>query len=313
MADYTAQLNKKNSKQTVTMTNSIALGMDIGGSHVTAALVDLNKNAFIESSYIRSFVDSTMEAGRILDAWSQTIREAYNGYETVSKTIGIAMPGPFDYENGISLIKDQGKFKNLYGINIRQALAERLNIPASGFFFINDAAAFLKGEIFYDRPAALRQNALGITLGTGLGSAIYCNGKVEDAALWDAPFLNGIAEDYFSTRWFVNSYQRLTGCAINGAKELLEIVHTDANAARLFDEFASSLAQFLTPLIKKHHAEVVIIGGNISGASDVFLSPLKKALEENGLYSEIKITTLKEHASLMGAACCTELEVINLD
>ena len=36
--------------------------------------------------------------------------------------IGIAIPGPFDYGNGISLIKDLEKYESLYGTNIKETL-----------------------------------------------------------------------------------------------------------------------------------------------------------------------------------------------
>ena len=37
------------------------------------------------------------------------------------KAIGIAIPGPFDYVNGICLIKGVAKYENLYGFNIADA------------------------------------------------------------------------------------------------------------------------------------------------------------------------------------------------
>jgi glucokinase len=37
--------------------------------------------------------------------------------------IGIAMPGPFDYENGISLML-HGKFLDIYNVNIKEELAK---------------------------------------------------------------------------------------------------------------------------------------------------------------------------------------------
>jgi glucokinase len=42
--------------------------------------------------------------------------------------IGISMPGPFDYENGICLIKGQNKYEALYGLYIKGLLADKLGI-----------------------------------------------------------------------------------------------------------------------------------------------------------------------------------------
>ena len=286
------------------MGNSFVLGMDIGGSHITAALVDLEKRTFIEDSIKRSFVNSQEESTVILDAWCQIINKTYKGYEKITKSIGIAMPGPFDYERGISLIKDQDKFKTLYNLNIKEALAKRLCMPASNIRFVNDAVAFLQGEVFSDGTIKANANVLGLTLGTGLGAAVCINGVTKDAALWDSVFLNGIAEDYLSTRWFLKRYSQLSGKTVNGVKELLAIVDTDHFAARVFIEFGHTLAHFLIPVIKKYKSEVVIIGGNISGASGAFFPELMATLKNNNVRSDIKITKLKEHAALIGAASC---------
>ena len=290
----------------------IVLGVDIGGSHITAALVDVNSRTLIESSIHRRTINSQETSENILDAWCQVILAAYTGYETLGKIIGIAMPGPFDYESGICLIKDQDKFQSLYQLNIKYKLAERLNIAPSSIYFINDAAGFLQGEVFAG-SARNAQHVLGFTLGTGLGSSICTDGESIDAELWNAPFLNGIAEDYFSTRWFVKRYHQLSGVTLDGVKDLAEYVNADPHAKQVFKEFGDNFAQFLMPLIKKHHAEVIIIGGNIAQAFNVFSTNLIDVLEHNQFKTKIKISKLKEHAALIGAASCCKMSYHNVN
>jgi glucokinase len=216
------------------------------------------------------------------------------------------MPGPFDYENGISLIKDQDKFKSLYLINIKEELAKRLQIEPSNIKFINDAAAFMQGEVF-NGAAKGYTNALGLTLGTGLGSAVSVSGVAKDAALWDSKFLGGIAEDYLSTRWFVNKYFSLTGKELAGVKELAAIAEEDPYAKQIFNEFGRALGHFLADIIKEKNAEVVVLGGNISQAFNLFAPHLISNLKAFHLDTEIKLTGLNEHAALIGAASCWDL------
>ncbi len=73
------------------------------------------------------------------------------------------MPGPVDYERGICYIKDQGKYDQLYGLNIKDLLAARLGIPPDHIRMMNDALCFLKGEI---AGGAIKgcKSALGLTL-----------------------------------------------------------------------------------------------------------------------------------------------------
>ena len=169
------------------MESPLALGIDIGGSHITAALVNMAKRTLIADSIHRKPINSQGEANAILDAWCEVITDSYAGYDTLTKRIGIAMPGPFDYENGVCLIKEQDKFQALYGLNLKEELARRLGISATTIHFINDAAGFLQGEVFAGSARNVN-HVLGFTLGTGLGSSICMNGIAIDAALWDMPF-----------------------------------------------------------------------------------------------------------------------------
>lgn len=285
------------------MKNPIVLGVDIGGSHITAALVDLTTGTLIHGSRQRKHVNSDAPAGAILDNWCGVINESFGAVNVSEKVIGIAMPGPFDYNTGISLIKDQDKFKTLYQVNIKTELASRLNISPDCIRFINDASGFLQGEAF-GGAAVGYDHAIGLTLGTGLGAAFWENGRAEDAALWNAEFKGGIAEDYLSTRWFVDRYFELSGKRIEGVKELNLSACQEQPVQQIFEEFGNNLAQFIIELLEKKPTDVIVLGGNISNAQLCFMSYLMKKLDAAAVHTEIKIAQLKEDASLIGAASC---------
>ncbi|MDQ8004782.1 MAG: ROK family protein [Pedobacter sp.] len=283
------------------MEKPTVLGVDIGGSHITAAIVDLDKGVLVKDSIKRNEVNSRKEKDEILSAWYKVIRNANGGDLNENCRIGIAMPGPFDYKNGISLIKDQDKFNSLFGLNIKDELADRLGIPATNIKFVNDAASFMYGEVNYGAAKGFA-NALGVTLGTGLGSATSINGVAKDAELWNSKFLTGIAEDYLSTRWFVNKYKDLTGKDVEGVKKLAAMVKVDPFAKQIFNEFGRSLGHFLVDFIKSTRSEIVVLGGNISKSFDLFGPPLIENLRAFNLDTVVKITKLNEHAQLIGAA-----------
>ena len=283
------------------MENPTVLGVDIGGSHITAAIVDLDKGTLLKESIKRSEVNSRSDKEIILTAWCKVIKSANGGSLNENCRIGIAMPGPFDYKNGISLIKDQDKFNSLYGLNIKQELSGRLNIPSSNIKFVNDAASFMYGEANYGAAKGYN-NSLGITLGTGLGSATAINGVAKDAELWNSKFLGGIAEDYLSTRWFLKKYNDLTGKEVDGVKKLASMVKVDKYAKQVFNEFGRALGHFLADFIKNTGSEVVVLGGNISKSFDLFGPPLIENLKAYHLDTAVKITKLNEHAQLIGAA-----------
>ncbi|MET3112476.1 glucokinase [Pedobacter sp. CG_S7] len=282
------------------------LGIDIGGSHITAALVDLETQTIVEGSSQRLAVNSKDTAERILTSWCEVINAAFLKVQNGNKRIGIAMPGPFDYEAGICLIQDQDKFKSLYQLNLKNELASLLNIDAANIRFVNDAAGFLQGEVFAGAAREGKQ-VIGLTLGTGLGSAFCENSIAVDAALWQLKFKAGIAEDYLSTRWFVDRYFQLTGQEIAGVKELMSLENQAAVRKLIFEEFSNNLVDFLSPLIKERHADMVVLGGNIAQSYLAFLPDVKRKLQENKVIAQVKIAELKEDASLIGAASCWEL------
>ncbi len=74
-------------------------------------------------------------------------------------------------------------------------------------------------------------------------------------------------------------------------------------------EFGYNLAQFLIPIIKKHKIDTVIIGGNIAQSFNAFAPELIATLKGNGIDTDIKISELKEHAALIGAASCCDLSL----
>ena len=180
---------------------NIVLGADIGGSHITAALIDLNTGGLLRETIKRQPVNSHGSPDEILNSWANSIADSFMNYSG-PKRIGIAMPGPFDYQKGISYIKGFHKYDSLYKLNVKEALAERLNIESNAILLKNDAACFLQGEIFAGAAKGYRKS-IGFTLGTGFGSAIGIDAVAQDAEYWSRPFLEGVAEDYFSTKWFL--------------------------------------------------------------------------------------------------------------
>lgn len=283
------------------MHESTVLGIDIGGSHITAALVNLGTYSLVEDSCERKEIDTGGSATNIIKDWCAVIQKVLASAIDFSGKIGIAMPGPFDYKAGVSLIHGQNKYDALYNLNVKELLSSELNIDLENISFLNDAESFLQGEVVCG-VARGYANVLGLTLGTGLGSATSTNGHVADADLWNTPFKNGIAEDFLSTRWFVRNAAERLGISVGGVRELAEAVVEEPRIQSLFTEFGENLAKFLKMFIGKENPDMVVIGGNISKAHQLFFPEMERCLQEENLYVPVCIAELGEEAPLVGAA-----------
>ncbi len=300
------------------MKRHLAIGVDIGGSHISCAAIDLTEKRYLSETFSENDLDNHASADEIFTIWANTIKQTIQkaGAEHVTG-IGFAMPGPFDYARGIAWF-DEGvkKYENLYSLNVADAIREKLNFSAHfPVRFINDATAFAIAEDWIGKSSGTTRS-MAITLGTGFGSAFLSNhipvvsGDEVPAFgyVYHLPFENGNADDYFSTRGLLKRYEAETGQKLSGVKELAILAERNPVAINLFADFGLKLGIFLKPLLENFGAEVLVIGGNISNAFNLFGPGLLSYLEANKVQTRIEISELKETASMIGSAVLIEEE-----
>ena len=100
--------------------------LEIGGTHVTAAQVDLDMGVLVVDSVRRRALLPSGKATEILE----TIIACGNGLPALAgEHWGVALPGPFDYQSGVAIFEGVGKFESLYGIDVGAALMTGLPGP----------------------------------------------------------------------------------------------------------------------------------------------------------------------------------------
>src|SRR5450755_2185444 len=123
--------------------NQRILVFDVGGSHIASSLFQSDPMTLSTPSHLPVAGDSSVEeflAG--FDALAQRILPT----PASPAGVAVAMPNPFDYGRGISYMKH--KYQQLYGTDLRQGLADHLKVDPARIHFLNDAAAFLTGELY---------------------------------------------------------------------------------------------------------------------------------------------------------------------
>ncbi len=291
------------------------LGLDIGGTHVTCATVEPRGDGYAVGPPQRTDVDSSADADAILNAWVTAIRSMADPADLTA--IGFAMPGPFDYPRGISLIRGVAKYESLYGLNVMDALRTRLVLPHDRpMVFENDCNAFVLGEWLAGAGVGHRR-VIGFTLGTGFGSGFLDNGRIvperddlpPDTTLGFVPYRDGIAEDCVSRRGLRKRYAAAGGDPDLDVADIARLALAgDRRARELFDELGRMLAEILAPYVASFAADAVIIGGAISRSYGLFRDALADGLPR---CATVSVATLPETAGLLGAAALARRQWTN--
>jgi glucokinase len=277
------------------------LSVDVGGSHISAALCALDDLRVVRLSGAQLNEVSSFEGFVEL-----IYRLGLEVADTAGRLGGasFAVPGPFDCAAGVSLMTH--KLEWLYGKDLRGALATRFGWAPGQLRFLNDAAAFLVGEVNAGSARGAKR-AVGLTLGTGIGCAFARDGHplTEGAGvppggeIWNLPYREATVEDLISTRAMKAEYATLTGKDVD-VKDIAEVAGSDPHARQVFETLGRNLGQMIRDVIAPFHPEVVAVGGGIARSSELFLPIAQKLVEDLGI--RLVPSTLFEEAQLIGAA-----------
>lgn len=260
----------------------IIIGLDVGGTEIKAASIDMAGNLLTDLRHFPSQSEKTADV--ILENMKSIIVSVCSEGDTIQK-ICFAFPGPFDYDNGISLIHGLDKYDSLYGINLKEYFTEAFGIGSKSIKFCNDVAGFALGEINYGKAGSF-EKGMFVCIGTGCGSAFSIDGKLcggkenhngtvpHNGYIYDYPFMDGCIDDYISKRGIALLTKEIMGIPLSG-KELEAFAESkDAGALRCYSIFGNRLKEALSPFIDKFNPDVLCIGGQITKSGERFLSPL---------------------------------------
>lgn len=242
------------------MHKDIVLGVDIGGSGIKGALVDTRTGALL-SERLRLVTPQPATP----EAMAKTFAEVVRLHEWQGP-IGCGFPAVV--KNGVALtasnIDDTWQDRSVQNL-LTRACGQPVNV-------LNDADAAGLAEIHYGAGVHTMGTVLLITIGTGLGSALFRDGQLIPNTELGHLFLHGgIAEDYASNR-----------------------IRKDENLdwetwGKRFNEYLQHLNLLLAP-------DLIILGGGVSKHFDTF-SPY--------FHVETRVipAKLENNAGIVGAAC----------
>lgn len=292
------------------------LAVDVGGTFIKSGIVPMSADGQAGNVTVlpETPVDSTADGATILASFERTLNAALDVAQNDAGLmgVGIAMPDPFNYNTGVSLMEH--KFAGIKDKNLGDELRHRVSrVRSAAMWFRHDANSFLVGEMWKGAAKGYRR-VIGITLGTGLGTAACVDGALvvdekgcptDAVSLWRASYRGGIAEDAVSTRAILGQWSTIhadydTSLGVKGVADAAIV--GDADAKRIFTNFGSDLGHILAPLATSIDAQAILIGGQIAKARDLFYDGLMSVLGKLTHQPRVCISELGAEAQLYGAA-----------
>ncbi len=280
--------------------NRIVLTLDAGGTNFVFSAIK-SCEEIVENVCLSASANSLEEVlKKIIDGFE--IVHERSGKKAVA--ISFAFPGPADYNNGI--IGDLANLPQFRGgVALGPMLEKHFNLPV---FINNDGDLFAYGEaiagLLPEVNRALEaegnpkrfKNLLGITLGTGFGGGIVCNGKLfsgdnsaqgEINRMRDSSLPNSSAEETISIRGIKRLYKKYAGIYDCQCPEPVgifaiatgKIEGNQQAAINAFEEFAKTIAHTVCDAITMIDG-LVVIGGGLSGAAPLFMTTLVEEMRK---------------------------------
>ena len=239
-----------------------AIGIDIGGTGIKGALVDVKKGSLI-SDRIRV---ETPEGGRPDDI-ARVVAELVTSLPGIKNGIpvGICFPAVVRHGKTMSAANVSSEWIGLDAVALfEKALGRKVHV-------LNDADAAGLAEMRFGAGRAERGVVIMTTLGTGIGSAIFFDQKLVPNAELGHLEIDGV--DYETKAAF-------------SAKERENLS---------WEEWAKRLQKYYSTLQRLFSPDLIIVGGGVSKEHKNFLPLLD-------IDCEIVPAEMRNNAGILGAA-----------
>jgi glucokinase len=309
----------------------LVVGIDLGGSHVTAAVVDAAGTVWARA---KRDIDRHKPAAALLgDDVASTVRDAVQQAglslrEIVS--IGMGLPGNIDRARGVCRFSPNFGWRD---VEVAKPLEQVLEVPV---YLLNDVRSHTLGELHFGAGKGVASFVM-LALGTGIGGGIVIGGRLLEGshsgggelghitvepdgpacgcgshgcveALGAAPALARAGREAVAAgkapglAALAGSPEAIQGSTITQAAQAGDVGSLEvlAQVGRYVGIAVASVITTLDP-------DLVLIGGGVAAAGDLLLEPLRaevgrrcRMIPEGA--TPIRRAALLEEAGVMGAA-----------
>lgn len=270
---------------------AIFIMLDVGGTEIKGGVFDASGSLL---SDVRSFPAKAGEhPDTIFENFCKVITALHESFSREElKGIGMAFPGPFDYEQGISLMRGLNKYDQIYGMRIPEELRKRRReLDGVKILFRHDVEAFARGVYRFGMEKQ-QKKVLCLCIGTGAGSAFLAMGEAlkkkteavpENGWIYNSAFRDSILDDYLSVRGLKRLSREIMGEEMDG-KRLSELCsEKNPGALKVYREFGKILYEGILPFLDSFKPQALILGGQITKSFPYFGEKLEKACKERSI------------------------------
>ena len=307
------------------------IGVDLGGTTITAGLVDKDHNIVDRASCLTGLPRPSEEVEQEIAGLCRQLAEKHKFAMSDLKWVGIGTPGSVNSESGVV------EFNANFGYNDWALQANMEKLLGCKVYVENDANAAAYGE-YIAGGAKGYNDAVVITLGTGIGSGIILGGKILRGFNFAAGEMGhnvivkdgiqctcgrkGCWERYASasalTRETKNAMQANKNTImwkmtqdidhVNAKLAFDAMAKGDETAKKVVDSWIEYVGVGIANVINTFEPEVICIGGGVSNQGEVLLAPVRAYAENEtrnittGKFPVICACQLHNDAGVIGAA-----------
>ncbi|MFB0505367.1 MAG: ROK family protein [Thermodesulfobacteriota bacterium] len=316
----------------------IILAVDLGGTNVRIATVNLGGKILDKLSFLTEVSRGRERVMKDILSRIQGFLRGFPGEEFEVIGGGFGIPGAIALDQGV--VTQSPNLPVLDGFNIRSWLQGRLRMP---IFVENDANAFSLGEGWMGAARGVKEFCC-LTLGTGVGGGIVLNGDIWHGTEGKAGEIGHMVIDVdgppcqCGSRGCLEVFasgsaiRRMAIEAIEGdektdlvercggeikkitAKTVYESARGGDRLSRgIFQRVGIYLGVGLANLVNLLNVELMVIGGRVSEAWDLFINPLREELEKRTVGSmgkgvRVERARCGDDAGILGAAYLVKKE-----
>ncbi|MGZ4454824.1 MAG: ROK family protein [Nocardioides sp.] len=263
----------------------VVLAVAVGRSRSQLAVVDLDGTEVAADS-----ADHEVGVGpdELMPRVAARLTRLLADVEPPVAAVGLSLPGTVDTGRGVSL--DSPVMAGWDGVELAPYLADVANVPV---YVANDADVLARAELLGRRDEV--RDALVVKASTGLGLGIVADGHVVAGHLGAAgeightktPAAEGLAcrcgdtgcLEAVAGGWALVARMAEHGREVGHVRHLVELaLQGDAEARGLVRDSGRHLGEVLAVAVNLLNPRVVVVGGDMAGAFDLFAAGLRESV-----------------------------------